>query len=77
MKSSVFDMVQWDPSRGFYKEEDVDFSNKLKARHLKIKFNPYSTTTHNDERYHQKGNVLIKDETFVEKVTRIFRNKFG
>ena len=62
MKREVFKLVQWDPIRTFYQEEDVDFSIRLKIQGIKIVFNPYSTITHNDERYTQSGrHILIRN----------------
>lgn len=54
MKKSVFDRVQWDDKRGFYQEEDVDFSSKLKQANIRIDFNPYSIVIH-DARYTSDG----------------------
>lgn len=55
----VFSNVQWDETRGFYQEEDVDFSNRLKAHGYQITFNPWSTVTH-DANYTQLGLGVIK-----------------
>jgi hypothetical protein len=60
MKSYVFDKVQWDPVRGFYQEEDVDFSTRAKAAGFSIKFNPYCTVTHDDPRYTQDGVHILR-----------------
>lgn len=54
MKREVFESVQWDNERGFYKDEDVDFSDRLKRAGFRIDFNPWSTVTHNGP-YTQKG----------------------
>jgi glycosyltransferase involved in cell wall biosynthesis len=55
----IFSRVQWDEHRGFNQEEDVDFSNRLKAAGVKIEFNPWSTVTH-DAPYTQYGIGVIK-----------------
>lgn len=55
----IFSKVQWDETRGFYQEEDVDFSNRLKAAGIKIEFNPWSTVTH-DAPYTQYGIGVVK-----------------
>ena len=47
IKREVFLVVQWDEARGFYQEEDVDFTQRLKARGYFPVMNPYSTVTHN------------------------------
>ena len=56
---SVFHDVQWDETRAINNEEDVDFSNRLKAHGYKIGFNPWSTVTH-DGPYTQMGRGVIK-----------------
>ena len=61
MKASVFDAVQWADDRGFYQNEDVDFTNRLKDKGFRIEFNEHSTVTHNAN-YTQIGNgVFVKD----------------
>jgi cellulose synthase/poly-beta-1,6-N-acetylglucosamine synthase-like glycosyltransferase len=55
----VFTNVQWDETRGFNQEEDVDFSNRLKAHGYEIKFNPWSTVTH-DANYTQVGIGVLR-----------------
>lgn len=55
----IFTDVQWDETRGFNQEEDVDFTNRLKAAGHKIEFNPFSTVTH-DGPYTQYGMGVIK-----------------
>lgn len=55
----IFNQVQWDETRGFYQEEDVDFSERLKQAGIKIEFNPFSTVTH-DGPYTQVGIGVVK-----------------
>lgn len=55
----VFKDVQWDESRGFNQEEDVDFTNRLRAAGYQIGFNPWSTITH-DGPYTQIGRGVMK-----------------
>jgi GT2 family glycosyltransferase len=55
----VFADVQWDGTRGFYQEEDVDFSNRLKAKGYRLRINPWSTVTH-DANYTQMGIGVFK-----------------
>jgi GT2 family glycosyltransferase len=59
LDKGVFTNVQWDETRGFYQEEDVDFSQRLKAASYTIEFNPWSTVTH-DANYTQVGMGVIK-----------------
>jgi GT2 family glycosyltransferase len=56
---SVFGVVQWDEGRQINQEEDVDFTNRLKAAGYRIGFNPWSTVTH-DGPYTQIGIGVIK-----------------
>lgn len=51
-KREVYDNVLWDEERGFYEDEDVEFSERIK-QHYQIKFNPYSSAIHNDPTYHR------------------------
>lgn len=46
LNKSIFDKVQWDETRGFNEEEDVDFTERLKKAGVKIELNPFSTVTH-------------------------------
>ena len=59
MDRGVFRDVQWDETRGFNQEEDVDFTNRLRAAGYRIGFNPWSTITH-DGPYTQVGRGVIK-----------------
>lgn len=55
----VFSSVQWNEERRINQEEDVDFTNRLKAAGFRIGFNPWSTVTH-DAQYTQIGRGVIK-----------------
>jgi GT2 family glycosyltransferase len=59
MRRWVWDVVKWDSERGFYQNEDVDFSERLKAKNIRIDINPYSTVTHNAP-YTQRGRGVYK-----------------
>jgi hypothetical protein len=61
MKADVFKQVQWDERRGFYQEEDVDFSNRLKQSGIRIAFNPHSTVTHDAPYTFLEGFGVIKN----------------
>lgn len=58
LRASVADAVQWDPDRGFYQAEDVDFSRRVLAAGFRIDFCPGSTVTHGDARYTQSGAAM-------------------
>lgn len=60
MKAEVFDKVQWDEARGFYQEEDIDFSKKLKEAGISIKMNKKMTITHDDPRYTSVGHSVYR-----------------
>jgi glycosyltransferase involved in cell wall biosynthesis len=51
LKADVAYRVKWDDIRGFYQGEDIDFSKRLKKSGVRLVFNRYSTTTHDDGRY--------------------------
>ena len=51
LKADVAYRVKWDDIRGFYQGEDIDFSKRLKKSGVRLGFNRYSTTTHDDGRY--------------------------
>lgn len=68
MKADVARRVQWDDGRGFYQGEDLDFSGRLHQAGVSIKFNRNSTVTHDDARYTQSGNVMIRRETEADSV---------
>ena len=61
-RRELYDTVSWNESLRFYQQEDINFSNNIKDNGIEILFNPYSTATHNDERYYHKpgGGVLRK-----------------
>jgi hypothetical protein len=52
MRSYVPRLVQWSDSLGFYQFEDIDFSRRIHAQGLRIRFCKESVVTHNDERYY-------------------------
>ena len=58
-RAGVFDHVQWDDDKGFNEEEDIDFSEKVKAAGLRIAFNVHSTVTHHGP-YTQRDNLVYK-----------------
>ena len=59
MKRYVFDECQWDENLGFYQNEDIDFSERLKAHRFRITFNPFSTVTH-DAPYTQSDRGVVR-----------------
>jgi len=60
-KRELYKIVAWNESLKFYQQEDIEFSNKIKKHGIKILFNPYSTVTHNDERYyHHPGKGVLR-----------------
>lgn len=60
MKREVFDRVQWDDQRGFYQEEDIDFSKRLKQAGISITMNKRMTMTHDDPRYTSAGHSVYR-----------------
>ena len=61
MKRRVFEKVQWDETRGFYQEEDVDFTKRARAAGYRIAFNKNSTVTH-DGPYTQAEKWVLRTE---------------
>lgn len=61
MRAEVFQRVRWDAGLGFYRGEDVDFSERVKAAGFRITFNPHSTVTHDDPRYTQVGRGIVRN----------------
>jgi glycosyltransferase involved in cell wall biosynthesis len=60
-RRELYERVTWDERLGFYQKEDIDFSNRIKAQGIEILFNPYSTATHNDDRYyHNPGKGVLR-----------------
>lgn len=60
MKAEVGRNVKWDEGRGFYEDEDLDFSSRLHDAGISISFNRYSTVTHDDDRYTQNDNLVVR-----------------
>lgn len=61
LRRKVFDVVQWDETRGFYQEEDVDFTKRLKQAGFFPVMNPYATVTH-DGPYTQRGRGVFRTD---------------
>lgn len=72
IRAEVARTVRWDGTRGFYKGEDVDFSRRLRERGFRIKFNPYSTVTHDDPTYTQIGRGILRQEGIFTRATAIY-----
>jgi radical SAM superfamily enzyme YgiQ (UPF0313 family)/GT2 family glycosyltransferase len=64
IKKSVACKIRWDDIRGFYQQEDVDFSKRIKDAGYSISFCQYATVTHDDSRYTQFGNYVLEKEEF-------------
>jgi hypothetical protein len=58
MRAPVHERVRWDDERGFYQGEDVEWSARLRAAGMRIRFNPTGRVTHQDARYTQVGRVM-------------------
>lgn len=58
MRASVHEVVPWDDGRGFYQGEDVEWSSRLRAAGMRIRFNARGMVTHQDPRYTQDGRVM-------------------
>ena len=60
LKPYVFKAVQWDDVRGFYQEEDIDFTSRVKAAGFRISFNSTSVVVHDDDKYTQVDDIVIR-----------------
>ncbi|MBI1178019.1 glycosyltransferase [bacterium] len=69
MKAAVGDRVRWSDSLGFYQGEDADFSRRLHAAGISIRFNSHSTVIHGDPRYTSIDGVIL-DPPAVRQMTR-------
>lgn len=58
MRARVHDAVPWDDDRGFYQGEDVEWSSRLRAAGVRIRFDVRGRVTHQDARYTQDGRVM-------------------
>ncbi|HXP89748.1 MAG TPA: glycosyltransferase [Fibrobacteria bacterium] len=58
-RRGVFEVAKWDEGRGFYQEEDIDFSARLKKAGLRIGCAPGATVTHRDPRHVQWGREAL------------------
>ena len=58
MRASVHAAVPWDGARGFYQGEDVEWSARLRAAGMRIRFDVRGKVTHQDSRYTQDDRVI-------------------
>ncbi len=77
LKAKVAERVQWDDGRGFYQGEDVDFSARLRLAGITPCFNKLSTVTHDDDRYTQRENVVVRDALEVQRPVRWYGPVFN
>ncbi len=71
LKASVLTAVKWDENRGFYEAEDVDFSRRLQAAGVSIRFNPFCCVTHDDDRYTRVGRKVMRFDHILMAVTQL------
>lgn len=65
LKAEVLDRVGWDDLLGYYQGEDVDFSRRLQAAGVVLRFNPFCTILHDDDRYTRVGRRVFRFEDLV------------
>jgi GT2 family glycosyltransferase len=69
IKAGVAKSVEWNEDVGPYQDEDVDFSKRLREAGYSIKFCPNATATHDDSRYTQFGDHILRlEESLTEGV---------
>jgi Glycosyltransferase like family 2 len=63
LKREVFKKVQWNESLKYYQPpyEDIDFARRLHSAGYKCMMSKRSTVYHYDPRYHQKGQIVVKE----------------
>jgi glycosyltransferase involved in cell wall biosynthesis len=62
MKSYVPRFARWSDSLGFYQFEDIEYSRKINAQGLRIRFCKESAVTHNDDRYSGNNYIVINKD---------------
>ncbi|HET7275507.1 MAG TPA: glycosyltransferase [Longimicrobiaceae bacterium] len=60
VRDYVLRNVRWDSKRAMYEEEDVDFSRRTLDSGYNIEFCPEARAIHQDLRYSQVGNVVLR-----------------
>lgn len=60
LKADVLQKAAWDDLLGFYQAEDVDFSKRLRRAGITIRFNPYCTVVHDDDRYTRVDRLVMR-----------------
>jgi glycosyltransferase involved in cell wall biosynthesis/SAM-dependent methyltransferase/predicted O-methyltransferase YrrM len=69
IKADVARSIRWNGDLGFYQNEDLDFSRRLQKAGYTLKFCPGATVMHNDLRYTQfEDHVLRLEETLADGV---------
>ena len=69
----VFEVAKWDEGRGFYQEEDIDFSARLKRAGLRIGCAPDATVTHCDPRHVQWGREALNLQAVVGRAAQAWQ----
>ena len=78
LKKDTSSKIQWDNDKGFYEEEDVDFSKRAKDLQISIKISKALLLIHNDIKYTQYDNIVKRVnlyKLFLRNVRRIFLKK--
>lgn len=55
LRKAVWERVPWDPERGYYEQEDVDWCRRVVGEGLSLGFCANAAVVHNDCRYTQRG----------------------
>jgi len=76
LKADLFDSIKWNPLLGFYAGEDVDFSERLRAGGARIRFNPYSSILHDDDRYYQFGRSVRRGFGLLRSIAKPLNSAF-
>ncbi len=59
-RSAIRRGARWDTARGYYEEEDVEFSHRMRRAGFRLRPGHAAPVLHNDERYTQDGPIVIR-----------------
>jgi|TARA_A100001518_G_C1226680_1_gene76918 GT2 family glycosyltransferase len=65
LNKNIWNNFKWDDEKGFYQQEDVEWSHRLTKNCISLEHIPNAYVLHNDWRYHQKGSKVVKEKKFT------------
>ena len=67
-RKAVWETVRWDPTKGFYQDEDLDWSIRCKEKGFFITHCPIAYVVHNTWKYYQYGIRLLGHERLEDRI---------